>query len=601
MRIERLTLENFGTFVAASWRFPPSGLVAFVGPNGSGKTTVLRAMQFAVTGACAGSSRKTDEATDWVDASSPSSVEVVFSHQGVGYRVVRSVRGRRSQLWLHDVHDDVSTDSIAVGDRDVTAAVAAALGDQYATVRDLCFVRQGQMTSVLDDSDSVRVRLLESLCGGARADKVHRVLGEAIADVVVPDVSAALALAERRVDQLAVDAKVEDETALTAQKVSDADYRESLDALRRHEAAEAAVELRRRQLGRIEDAVLEVRYAAALRRRRFRESLAARKSRATLGCDEAEAEAARAERWRLSLVVSSCGDGVASCPVCGAATPSLPDRVAAARRELAAMDVLAAKLRDADAACAVTASAASASRVGYFAARDDLRRRRDDLTALDVAVGLLSADQLSRHYGLVGEYQDAARAVRDALARRERIAREMEQARSDLEDLQARAARSRSVQAAVGRLKDVRSVFHRDNAPRIAAGRALAALEERCNGLLSMLDAGQVVKVRDDLMFDVYDDLGRARSAARLSGGQKVVLSLALRIGLNSVFAADVGFIAMDEPTYFLDRKSLAALRGVFEHLKQSSESEGLQCFVVTHEDGILGVFDKVYSVNGIL
>ena len=52
----------------------------------------------------------------------------------------------------------------------------------------------------------------------------------------------------------------------------------------------------------------------------------------------------------------------------------------------------------------------------------------------------------------------------------------------------------------------------------------------------------------------------RRQPAQRLSGGQQVVLAFCLRLALNFTYAADLGFLALDEPTAHPDRRHV---RGV--------------------------------------
>ena len=101
----------------------------------------------------------------------------------------------------------------------------------------------------------------------------------------------------------------------------------------------------------------------------------------------------------------------------------------------------------------------------------------------------------------------------------------------------------------------------------------------------------------DGLGFLVDFPDGRSQPASRLSGGQKVVLALAFRIAVNSLFAADLGVIALDEPTAYLDDENISCLDVALARLRDLSEARGLQCILITHEKGLGHLFDHVVQL----
>jgi DNA repair exonuclease SbcCD ATPase subunit len=91
---------------------------------------------------------------------------------------------------------------------------------------------------------------------------------------------------------------------------------------------------------------------------------------------------------------------------------------------------------------------------------------------------------------------------------------------------------------------------------------------------------------------------GRATiDAARLSGGQKTLLSLARVVALNALEAGSIGFLGLDEPTIFLDDPSRGCLETAVMRLQELSADRNLQCLLVTHVAGLERFADQCITL----
>jgi len=154
-------------------------------------------------------------------------------------------------------------------------------------------------------------------------------------------------------------------------------------------------------------------------------------------------------------------------------------------------------------------------------------------------------------------------------------------------------------------LTRVREAFHRDGVPAKVSRAYLRALTEGSDGylsvneLLEIFDAPFRVEVReDDLSFLAHFDAGHVQPAERLSGGEKVVLALALRTSINALFASDLSMMFLDEPTEYLDEANISCLHVALERLGQLAEDRGMQVIVITHEQELAPLFDKVIELG---
>jgi DNA repair exonuclease SbcCD ATPase subunit len=118
------------------------------------------------------------------------------------------------------------------------------------------------------------------------------------------------------------------------------------------------------------------------------------------------------------------------------------------------------------------------------------------------------------------------------------------------------------------------------------------------NDLLAQFDAGFSVEMGSSLGFLARRHGGKPFAATRLSGGEKVLFSLAFRVKVNAMFASDVGLLVLDEPTAGVDEVNITCLERAFTKLRELSSSAGLQVIVVTHEQRLAPLFDHVHELS---
>lgn len=159
--------------------------------------------------------------------------------------------------------------------------------------------------------------------------------------------------------------------------------------------------------------------------------------------------------------------------------------------------------------------------------------------------------------------------------------------------------RAAAVLATITHLTELRAMFHKDGAPRFVSQANLQRLSCGTNEYLQLLGAEFRVTADDKLSFTAQFPDGRTQPADRLSGGQKVVLALAFRLAAYFAYAGDMAFLAMDEPTAYLDATTVGALGETLGHLRGMIASRGMQMLLITHEMSLQGAFDKVITLAG--
>lgn len=395
MWISHLELYNFNRHRLKIFDLP-KGLVGVVGRNGSGKTSVLDATEFLVTGTAPRGGNKEENIRTGTADRDPSRVAGVLHHAGLTLEVVRDLKQtRKSQL-------AIDGGKPIFGEANVAAELARILGGRMplAAVARYIFIHQGKLHGFIDDNETTRADLYSYLFRTRAAAKHYDLLGKRIASLPVGAPTAELDTLRRQVaddrEQLAglrarkaefadlkdysraddPDARLVDRYRKyrEAKKAVDELYSRDEEFKSRRKAAraderEAKTRLAEIQSGlqAVEDDAEEARGAlarweawkersGALRRARQRHQDLAREAaqdaepgRPERYLEDSEAEAARIESLRRSVaedarLLETFDGDVAACPTCGTPVSTFGDRVAAAAEQLEANRARLAKL-----------------------------------------------------------------------------------------------------------------------------------------------------------------------------------------------------------------------------------------------------------------
>jgi DNA repair exonuclease SbcCD ATPase subunit len=75
------------------------------------------------------------------------------------------------------------------------------------------------------------------------------------------------------------------------------------------------------------------------------------------------------------------------------------------------------------------------------------------------------------------------------------------------------------------------------------------------------------------------------------------MLGIAFRIAVYSMFAADLGFMVLDEPTNMLDGKRVDCVADMLERVGQYARNAQMQLIVVTHREELMRTFDHAVEL----
>lgn len=182
MRIDHVLLENYGPHRRLEFE-PSPRMTAIVGPVGSGKTTVLAAVEHLITGRSPLAGKKAEDICDRSGPKDVSRLVAVLAHGPHRLELVRGLRGSTTSLKL-----DGGT--AVEGEDRVNEELARLVGPAYGLLADYAFIPQGQVGGFLTTTPAVRSAACAKLFGVGRAAEVHAALGDALRKLEVPARSA---------------------------------------------------------------------------------------------------------------------------------------------------------------------------------------------------------------------------------------------------------------------------------------------------------------------------------------------------------------------------------------------------------------------------
>lgn len=164
MIIRRLVLNNFRRFRHLDLTDLPVGLIGIIGENGSGKSTILEAVGWALYGTYALTDRTGKEGvkTQGVDADSSCEVELEFEMAGDTYKVVRRLRGKKAIAQAF-VYKNGKDEAVAEREEGVNTYISKLFGMDRNTFFASVFARQKELDLLTSQDPAQRQQIIRRL------------------------------------------------------------------------------------------------------------------------------------------------------------------------------------------------------------------------------------------------------------------------------------------------------------------------------------------------------------------------------------------------------------------------------------------------------
>ncbi len=165
MKIRRLRLQNYRRHRDVDMEFP-DGVIAIVGRNGSGKTSLLEAIAFALYGTQATRTAKALLRSDQAPPGDPLRVELEAELAGQAIAIVRELRGSQQTGVATLIVDGHTIVAPQAGSFDaVTAEMTQRLGLDRDTFFTTVFAQQKDLARLADKSKAERKKMVLGMMG----------------------------------------------------------------------------------------------------------------------------------------------------------------------------------------------------------------------------------------------------------------------------------------------------------------------------------------------------------------------------------------------------------------------------------------------------
>jgi len=244
----------------------------------------------------------------------------------------------------------------------------------------------------------------------------------------------------------------------------------------------------------------------------------------------------------------------------------------------------------------------------------DFYEGRVELTSAAVAEEEAKLDVLRIQYDSLGQVADASEIIkaRTRIEDHEKTVQDvnnrlyqLEVSKKILDDLNGRMDHVLSVKKDNEILDEYRcfisgvlDVLHREKLQRrIVQGKRMQ-LNTLLNKYLKLFVVPFSIEISEDMSMTAVFPGGVIQDAERLSGGEKVSLSVSMILAESQLFCSNVGLLILDEPTAFLDEDNKHNIKQLFNMLRAATSNSGTQVLLVTHEACLMDVVDQTVSID---
>jgi exonuclease SbcC len=163
--LRRLSLENYRKYRKTELDFP-LGLIAVVGRNGMGKTSLVEAVAFALYGKTASRDDLRSCISDWCGPGDTCVVELEFEMGGTPYRILRRVRAvQGAQAHQAELYEGAGVEPVATSVKAVEDHVRRVLGMDYVTFTRSVFSKQKEVNTLSTADPAERQAAIRRMVG----------------------------------------------------------------------------------------------------------------------------------------------------------------------------------------------------------------------------------------------------------------------------------------------------------------------------------------------------------------------------------------------------------------------------------------------------
>lgn len=188
---------------------------------------------------------------------------------------------------------------------------------------------------------------------------------------------------------------------------------------------------------------------------------------------------------------------------------------------------------------------------------------------------------------------DRRRALETECAILESRVADLRQRYADIEKQLRMAQRLRSLKQI---LQETRELFHEDALPAQVAAWYAHQLMTHAADYLKTFDVSFTIAMTSDFRCVALFP-GKVIPVSRLSGGEKNILNICIRLAMTDLFPTDLKLLILDEVEVHLDATNASRLPMLLERVKAVGRSRDLVVIFVSHHPSLRDVSDHIVSL----
>lgn len=677
--LQSIELENFLSHKSTRLTFD-RGVTVFVGQNGSGKSSIIDAITFALFGEHLRKSTKGLVRR----GSNQSYAKVEFSIGNRQFEAVRKIDSKGTVAAI--LHEKVNGELVplAAGERkqfgeSMTKTIESLIGLDFEKLKVASIVQQGELQTIIEADPKKFKELVNAIIGIDRLDIAYEYMKKTIDDFRVTIRSrlghddTSIETLQNRMNVLSKEIAILEpqKKKLESDKIS---QEQEFILLQQNIESEIPKEVKIKELENkkedllryLRNSIVSMKRELAEKERRFAEcsnslSILSFKSQV-----ESEIKQVQSEIDRINDESKQTGEKIATirgqqdianklhlvdgkCPVCDSKVDRLNPLfdenhitseldLLRKKTELLAKDdnTIQNKKKELDMKLQQITKAEGVLSLNNIKSQDDLAKLGDEISKLQVntrevpleistgnlvqyAIDDYSTDVIKAISTLVQETQgfdvNNFRNLKSKLEQQRRVLSTLDQEigavntklelhKDELEKISEISLELQDVKQYVSSLETIRSQIYNRDGPVATSLRswALEMISQKASDYLSTFN----VKIQRIMLEDKSRDIGITCYSGNLeldleslSGGEKVSVALALRLGMAHLMgSSNLNFIILDEPTTHLDQERRKSLVNVLTQAFESNIDAISQFIIITHDSEIFenSNIDAIYD-----